>query len=67
MKFELNIFLAALGLALVIEGLPYFLAPDAVRRMALRMQEISPGMLRLIGLMSMLGGLAIVALARLFS
>ncbi len=67
MKFQLNLFLAALGLALVIEGLPYFLAPDTVKRMAERMQELPSGTLRLIGLLSMIGGLVVVALSRLLS
>ncbi len=67
MKFQLNLFLAALGLALVIEGLPYFLAPDTVKRMAVRMQELPTGTLRLIGLLSMVGGLVVVALSRLLS
>ncbi len=65
MKFQSNLFLAALGLALVIEGLPYFLAPDAVKKMAERMRELPSGTLRLIGLASMIGGLVIVALSRL--
>ena len=56
MKFQLNLFLAALGLALVIEGLPYFLAPDTVKRMAVRMQELPASTLRLIGLLSILSG-----------
>jgi len=67
MKFQLNLFLAALGLALVIEGLPYFLAPDTVKRMAVRMQELPASTLRLIGLLSMIGGLVVVALSRLLS
>jgi len=67
MKFQLNLFLAALGLALVIEGLPYFLAPDTVKKMAVRMQELPASTLRLIGLLSMVGGLVVVALSRLLS
>jgi len=67
MKFQLNLFLAALGLALVIEGLPYFLAPDTVKRMAVRMQDLPSSTLRLIGLLSMVGGLVVVALSRLLS
>ena len=67
MKFQLNLFMAALGLALVIEGLPYFLAPNTVKRMAERMQELPSGTLRLIGLLSMIGGLVVVALSRLLS
>ncbi|UCF30644.1 MAG: DUF2065 domain-containing protein [bacterium] len=66
-EFQWNIFLAALGLALVIEGLPYFLAPNAVKRIAMRFGEIPPGVLRLLGLLSIAGGLAIVALSRYFS
>jgi len=66
MKFEWNIFLAAIGLALVIEGLPYFIAPDAVKRMAARMDEIPGGVLRVLGLISITIGLAIVAAARLY-
>ena len=66
MKFEWNIFVAALGLALVIEGLPYFIAPEAVKRMAARMGEIPGGVLRVLGLISIVIGLAIVAVARLY-
>ncbi len=65
MKFQFNLFLAALGLALVIEGLPYFLVPDTVKRMTERMREMPSGTLRLIGLASMIGGLAVVAVSRL--
>lgn len=63
-KFQWNIFLAALGLALILEGLPYFLAPDSVKRLAARMGEIPGGVLRVLGLLAIAGGLAIVALSR---
>ena len=42
MKFQFNIFLAALGLAFVLEGLPYFLSPNTVKRMLVRMLEVKP-------------------------
>ena len=64
MKFQLNIFLAALGLAFVIEGLPYFLAPGAVQRMIARMLAWSPSSLRLLGLVTMGLGLLLVAVSR---
>ena len=65
--FQWNIFIAALGLALVIEGLPYFLAPNAVKRMALRMGEIPDRILRILGLLSIAVGLGIVAVSRFLS
>lgn len=64
MKFQFNIFLAALGLAFVLEGLPYFLSPDTVKRMLVRMLEVKPSSLRLLGLASIVSGLVLVALAR---
>jgi uncharacterized protein YjeT (DUF2065 family) len=66
MKFQFNIFLAALGLAFILEGLPYFLAPGAVKRMLVRMLNVQPSSLRLVGLGSMAAGLILVALARFF-
>jgi uncharacterized protein YjeT (DUF2065 family) len=64
MNFQFNIFLAALGLAFILEGFPYFLAPGAVKRMLVRMQDVQPSTLRLFGLVSMAAGLILVALAR---
>jgi uncharacterized protein YjeT (DUF2065 family) len=64
MKFQFNIFIAALGLAFVLEGLPYFLSPGTVKRMLLRMLEVKTSILRLLGLASIIAGLALVALAR---
>ena len=64
MKFQFNIFLAALGLALIIESFPYFLAPGAVKRMLVRMLEVQPSSLRLFGFAGMVAGLVLVALAR---
>lgn len=65
MKFQFNIFLAALGLAFILEGFPYFLAPGAVKRMLVRMLDVQPSLLRLLGFVSMAAGLILVALARL--
>ena len=64
MKFQYNIFLAALGLAFILEGLPYFLAPGAVKRMLVRMLDVEPSVLRMIGFASIAGGLILVAMAR---
>ena len=61
MKF----FLSALGLALVIEGIPYFLSPGGIKRVLATMQELPEPLLRLFGLSLMLVGLGILYLVRL--
>ncbi|HDL53374.1 MAG TPA: DUF2065 domain-containing protein [Proteobacteria bacterium] len=65
MKFQWDIFLAALGLAMIIEGLPYFMAPHATKRTLGRIGEMPGKVLRGIGLVSIAGGLAFVAVSRL--
>jgi len=56
--------LAAFGLMLVIEGLMPFLAPAAWRDMFRRVMTFTDGQLRFAGLVAMLCGAALVALAR---
>jgi uncharacterized protein YjeT (DUF2065 family) len=55
----LTLFLAALGLAMFIEGLPYFVAPSGVKRWLTQVQSLRNGSLRLIGLALMMGGLLV--------
>jgi uncharacterized protein YjeT (DUF2065 family) len=64
MKFQIDIFLAAVGLAFIFESLPYFLAPDAVKRLMMRMIGTPPTSLRFVGLIGMAAGLALVAVSR---
>ena len=56
--------LAAFGLMLVIEGLMPFFAPAAWRDMFRRVLTFTDGQLRFAGLVAMLCGAALVALAR---
>jgi uncharacterized protein YjeT (DUF2065 family) len=56
--------LAAFGLMLVIEGLMPFLAPAAWRDMFRRVMAFTDGQLRFAGLVAMLCGAVLVALAR---
>jgi len=63
--FQLDIFLAALGLAFVLESLPYFLAPDGVKRILETVRETNPSVLRFIGLFGIITGLVLVAISRL--
>ena len=55
-----DIFLPALALMLVMEGMMPFLSPSAWREAFTRMIQFSDGQLRFMGLMSMLAGLLIL-------
>jgi uncharacterized protein YjeT (DUF2065 family) len=48
----------------VLEGLPSFIAPGAIRRGAARMAEAPEAAIRFVGLVAMLGGLALVWFSR---
>jgi uncharacterized protein YjeT (DUF2065 family) len=65
MTFQWNIFIAALGLALILEGIPYFLGPGAVKKLVGKVLELPPTSLRFFGLTFIIAGLALVALSRL--
>lgn len=54
----------ALGLALVFEGLPYFLWAEKMPRYLLLLASRPPSILRRLGLVSMLGGLLLVYMAQ---
>lgn len=58
-------FISALGLALVLEGIPYFLFPGGLKRVLATMQELPEHQLRLFGLIIMLVGLGILYAAKL--
>ncbi len=51
---------AAMALMLVIEGIVPFLSPDAMRRMLAAMLEMDNRSIRIAGLISMLGGVALL-------
>ena len=57
-------FFVAIGLVLVIEGALYALFPLGMKRMALSVEAIPPGMLRAVGLAAALAGVGIVWLIR---
>ena len=62
----MKIFIAALGLTLVLEGLPYFAFPDKIKKWLLRILELKASQLRLFGFFSMLMGLLLVYLSQHF-
>lgn len=45
------------GLVLLVEGIPYFLFPDKMKRWMGKIQEIPDGQLRVVGFASMCVGL----------
>ena len=55
--------LAALGLALVLEGLVPFLAPRAWRQAFSQLLQLRDGQVRFCGLLALAGGLALLWLA----
>ena len=54
-----SLFFSALGLAIFLEGLPYFVSPSAVRRFLEAASTMGDGMLRTMGFTLMLVGLLV--------
>lgn len=65
MEFEVGMkfFLCVLGVVLVMEGIPWFLSPQTVKRMLLQMLPLPEKVLRIMGTGLMLTGLATVYFA----
>jgi uncharacterized protein len=64
MTFDWNLLLCALGLALVLEGTPYFLWSEKMPEFLRFLAERPPSQLRMFGLAAMLAGLFLLALGR---
>jgi len=56
--------LVAIGLVLVLEGVMYAAAPDAMKRMIAQMLVMPSGSLRMAGLVAMAAGVLLVWLVR---
>jgi hypothetical protein len=56
--------LAMVGLVLLLEGLPYFIAPGVMRRVMAKIPQMEEGRLRLVGVASAAVGLLLVYLGR---
>lgn len=56
--------LVAIGLVLVLEGVMYAAAPDAMKRMIAQMLVVPSGSLRAAGLVAMAAGVLLVWLVR---
>ncbi len=60
----MSLFLSAVGLAIFVEGLPYFISPPVVRRYLQQMQTLSDRTLRILGLVLMAMGLVVAYWSR---
>jgi uncharacterized protein YjeT (DUF2065 family) len=58
-------FLCAIGLVMIVEGLPYFASPPWVKSWMERIQTMPDDLLRRLGLGLMVGGLALVYFGKL--
>ena len=58
----MEVLLPAIGLFLLIEGTPYFIAPGGVKRLLERVREVPDHYLRVVGFVAMLVGLVILYL-----
>lgn len=64
MDFNWKTFITALGLAFIIEGLPYFLFAERMPKVLAMLAERPPSFLRGLGLMAMIAGLAVLLVVR---
>jgi len=67
MNIDWKLVASSLGLVLVIEGIPYFLFAEKMPQTLRTLASIRPGVLRAMGLVAMLAGLALAWLARAWS
>jgi hypothetical protein len=56
--------LVVIGVVMIVEGIPWFLAPGWYKRVLLQLLPVSDQTLRLLGLGFMLSGLLLVYLVR---
>ena len=52
------------GVVLIVEGIPWFLSPGGYKRLLLQVLPLGNAVLRVFGLMMMLGGLLVVYLVK---
>ena len=53
----MKLLLLVVGMVLIVEGLPYAAAPEKMREWLLKLSEVPPATLRIIGLLSLTSGL----------
>jgi hypothetical protein len=61
---NVDFLLVVIGVVMIVEGIPWFLAPGGYKRLLLQLLPMGDSMLRVIGLTFMLSGLLLVYLVR---
>ena len=64
MEFDVPFLLTALGLAFILEGLPYFLFAERMPSVLQTLLQQPPSVLRVMGVSALLAGLGLVYLGR---
>ncbi len=62
----MELFFSAVGLAMILEGLPYFASPDTVKEFARKLPSLPNRLLRTLGLVVIISGLILIFLGRRF-
>ncbi|GAB6904737.1 conserved hypothetical protein [Desulfosarcina cetonica] len=60
----MDYFLCVIGMVMIVEGVPYFAAPDRMKAWMAKIMELTPETLRRFGLVMMTAGLLLVYLGR---
>jgi uncharacterized protein len=60
----MDYFLCVIGMVMIIEGVPYFAAPDRMKNWMAKIMQIPPQSLRRFGLVMMAAGMLLVYLGR---
>ena len=63
----MSLFISALGLLMVFEGIPYFCFPEKVKGFARKIPEIPEGAMRAVGFGLILLGLVVVYIGKNFA
>jgi uncharacterized protein YjeT (DUF2065 family) len=63
----MELFLSALGLAMLIEGIPYFSAPNQIKALAAKLPTLPNRVIRTFGFTIMVLGLLVIYFARSYS
>ena len=61
---NMDFLLVVIGVVMIVEGIPWFLAPGGYKRLLLQLLPMADNILRVIGLTFMLCGLLLVYLVR---
>lgn len=60
----MDYFLCVIGMVMIVEGVPYFAAPDRMKIWMAKIMEMAPDTLRRFGLVMMVTGLLLVYIGR---